>query len=507
MRCILILSNLSIKDKLYEFTQNTTNILKLTNIDIQKINELFIEMFNNSQFNELITIENPGMIILDSIEFDITDIFPMPLPKCIRLIVSYPVDYNTNGYLLRNKENWIDIYNNIINSMNETNVENIDNIGSTIDSLTVNNINIQLATINDIKIIELNVLNDTILQQIIEQKLLLYNKVLHPIQMSLLLANPGSKSLEWIHLACEELRVFGSFETITDYITNLPQTVIGLYKQNLYRNLLVASNYDDGTLAIFMKDALIFYIESQSGLCENELKELLCQSRRFPTYEDIGIPNAPMALTSDPNSSKTIRSNRMNQTQTIDNEIIPPNNAEMSIISLLIKPFLRSSMDYHNGSLLMTIISTEVTAMILEYFGLIDSKSENDYYNSYNQTKNILGIKICNNIDIKLANYFELISDVKRHIDEYPLQIINLKDIKRINRFIFNNNIRNAFEYCNWNLKRTLYNTIRCKEIINNYNKPLSELMCMNCALKPRGAKFPGRTIVNSCAVSLSLNY
>ena len=43
--------------------------------------------------------------------------------------------------------------------------------------------------------------------------------------MKLLMASPGASNPLWLSLACEELRVFGVFETITRHIKSLPATI------------------------------------------------------------------------------------------------------------------------------------------------------------------------------------------------------------------------------------------------------------------------------------------
>ena len=43
--------------------------------------------------------------------------------------------------------------------------------------------------------------------------------------MKLLMASPGASNPLWLSLACEELRVFGVFETITHQIKSLPATI------------------------------------------------------------------------------------------------------------------------------------------------------------------------------------------------------------------------------------------------------------------------------------------
>ena len=48
--------------------------------------------------------------------------------------------------------------------------------------------------------------------------------------MELLVGSSGASNPLWLSLACEELRVFGVFETITRHIKSLPTTIKELLK-------------------------------------------------------------------------------------------------------------------------------------------------------------------------------------------------------------------------------------------------------------------------------------
>ena len=48
--------------------------------------------------------------------------------------------------------------------------------------------------------------------------------------MKLLIDSPGASNPLWLSLSCDELRVFGVFETITRHIVNLPSTLKELLK-------------------------------------------------------------------------------------------------------------------------------------------------------------------------------------------------------------------------------------------------------------------------------------
>ena len=43
--------------------------------------------------------------------------------------------------------------------------------------------------------------------------------------MEILVGSPGASNPLWLSLACEELRVFGVFETITHHIKSFPATL------------------------------------------------------------------------------------------------------------------------------------------------------------------------------------------------------------------------------------------------------------------------------------------
>ncbi|XP_075931318.1 telomerase protein component 1-like isoform X4 [Petromyzon marinus] len=62
-----------------------------------------------------------------------------------------------------------------------------------------------------------------------------FNKRLDLAQMSSLTANPGARLPLWLALACEELRVFGSFEGLSHHVASLPADLPTLLAQILGR--------------------------------------------------------------------------------------------------------------------------------------------------------------------------------------------------------------------------------------------------------------------------------
>ncbi|CAM9118327.1 unnamed protein product, partial [Ectocarpus fasciculatus] len=62
-----------------------------------------------------------------------------------------------------------------------------------------------------------------------------FNKRLSSDQLQRILSNPGCSHLGWLSTACEEIRLFGAFETLTEHISQLPATMEGLVDVQLSR--------------------------------------------------------------------------------------------------------------------------------------------------------------------------------------------------------------------------------------------------------------------------------
>lgn len=71
------------------------------------------------------------------------------------------------------------------------------------------------------------------LQQIVNELLGRYNKLLDAEQMSSLLAKESSENPLWLSIACEELRVFGQFRELSDKINHLADGLLE-YDSHLY---------------------------------------------------------------------------------------------------------------------------------------------------------------------------------------------------------------------------------------------------------------------------------
>ena len=54
----------------------------------------------------------------------------------------------------------------------------------------------------------------------------MYNKRLDPEQLDTLISKVGSSNPLWLTLACEELRVHGTFENVIEKVEGLPNDLI-----------------------------------------------------------------------------------------------------------------------------------------------------------------------------------------------------------------------------------------------------------------------------------------
>ncbi|XP_070567851.1 TPR repeat-containing protein DDB_G0287407-like [Ptychodera flava] len=111
-------------------------------------------------------------------------------------------------------------------------------------------------------------LNTSTKIDIVQHYLGRYSKRLDPHQLALLTKSEGAQNALWLTLSCEELRVFGIFEKVTDRIKSLPEDLDGLLAEILDR---LVKEDDTGCVE---KTLCLLYC-SQNGLPETELQQLL----------------------------------------------------------------------------------------------------------------------------------------------------------------------------------------------------------------------------------------
>jgi hypothetical protein len=386
-------------------------------------------MFLNNEFATPLSSELPIVIIVDGFNIvqgakDLEEqlLLPLPLPAGLCVVLSSKDEQNYIQDLICNEEKYGD-----------------------------------LAKTSLIK--TLPPLDKDTRRAIIEIKLGMFNKRLHPTQMELILANPGTVILEWLYFACEELRVFGAFETITERIKTLPPDVLGLLHEQLARNLLTASSYRDGSTATMIKDTLLMLLACDNdGLSEKELMILLAHSRNLivPVEGEEQPTPEPLAY------------------------------SEWSIVNIFLSSLVRQ-IPKKDGTHILIIKTSEIRRVIIEYF------------QSDNQDPTLSWEKIMRGYSKRLADYFGTCTG-HRLMYSYPLQLIQIDDVARIKMFVNHP----EFERVTDSLRMRIISTIRCRNTFNSTGPGLqgkAERYCMGCAMKIAGNK----SRIQSCYVSLSI--
>lgn len=295
--------------------------------------------------------------------------------------------------------------------------------------------------------IVLRQLEADILGRIITKKFADYNKRLSAEQLNKILSNPGCKDLGWLSIACEEIRLFGAFETLTDHISELPPTIEGLVKKQLDRVVQTVGMIggDEGSIFLYsrIRDALLLVVASRYGLRETELRELLKE-------------NIEMVFTDT----------------TIDAGMITGRGemscAEWCVVYFWTKSFLRVAADkFGRGQTRLVCRNHTVKTVIKNYFeqAALCSPSMSTPGESYYRNK--------------LASNFKVCADYARHREEYPYQLICLNDRSAILEFVKSKH----FGFIDCIMKRQLIDKIRCKDMFMRANTS-PELMCLGCSMK-----------------------
>ncbi|XP_072019125.1 telomerase protein component 1-like [Amphiura filiformis] len=129
--------------------------------------------------------------------------------------------------------------------------------------------------IPEAKLVALSQLNEDAKRDIVKNYFGRFNKTLDPGQLKMLTEAEGANNPLWLSMACEELRVFGIFEKVTEYISGLPETLEGLLAAILARLIR-----EDESKVV---EKMLCYLEcSQQGLKETELQLILSDDMPTP---------------------------------------------------------------------------------------------------------------------------------------------------------------------------------------------------------------------------------
>ena len=126
----------------------------------------------------------------------------------------------------------------------------------------------QNAEKHDLPFVNVGELESDNCKKIVHNTLAEYRKTLNKKQMEMLLSKADAVKPLYLKVACEELRVFPSFELISSRIAKLPDTIAELFMQFLER---LEADHDPK----LVKDTLCLIESSMYGLLESELLELL----------------------------------------------------------------------------------------------------------------------------------------------------------------------------------------------------------------------------------------
>ncbi|XP_038079413.1 telomerase protein component 1-like isoform X2 [Patiria miniata] len=230
-------------------------------------------------------------------------------------------------------------------------------------------------------------------KEIVREILGRYNKRLDAEQMASLLGKDSSQNPLWLAIACEELRVYGDFRTITKKINSLSDGLLNLLGQVLTR----FEQENGGHLVV----ATLSLLEcSSNGLLETELLSILGDE------ENMSILTKKFFKTKDRGKEKT------------RGEPLPA--VKWSAVYRALRPFLRPFGDSGEGRLDFYHRSLS-KAVRQKYFGLKPGEEAGSD-------------KLSKWWHQKLAEFFEHEQNMDRKVEEYPYQLVKTHDQERLAR-------------------------------------------------------------------------
>lgn len=259
--------------------------------------------------------------------------------------------------------------------------------------------------------ITLNPISKDVLSEIIGKKFAAFNKRLSNEQLMLLLQNPGCQHLGWLSMACEEIRIFGAFETLTSHISALPPTIEGLVCLQLARVANTVNLIDRGEenlkLHRRIRDTLLLILNSRGGLRETELRELLT-NEHFSERRGAGADEADEGKGNEASLSINFLS-----------------YAEWSFVYFWTKSFLRITADKLGmGRTRFVPRSGVIKRVLKKYYDEEAHKLTNDPTPPESFYRR------------KLTNYFDHCGCKHRYREEYPFQLLELRDLDLLAIFL-----------------------------------------------------------------------
>ncbi|XP_072172518.1 telomerase protein component 1-like [Diadema setosum] len=231
-------------------------------------------------------------------------------------------------------------------------------------------------------------------KSIVTEMLGRYNKKLDEAQMATLLAKESSQNPLWLSVACEELRVYGHFEKLTDKINTLKDGLFDLLMQVFQR----FEEENGGKLLV----ATLCLLEcSVTGLLETELLSILGDEDNL-TMPSGEVSEAMKDLSTKEKSSREIGT-------------LPA--AKWAVVYRALKPFIRPFGDSGEGRLdfYHRAVSKAVRRM---YFSGADKDKCKQWWHT------------------KLAKFFMQTNSLERKIEELPSHLLQIGDQESLTKVL-----------------------------------------------------------------------
>ncbi|XP_033637129.1 telomerase protein component 1-like [Asterias rubens] len=280
-------------------------------------------------------------------------------------------------------------------------------------------------------------LDMTARQEIVTELLGTYNKRLDATQMKSLLAKESSQNPLWLAVACEELRVFGLFDRVTNKINSMADGLLELLDQ-------VFTRFEEENGGMLLSATLCLLETSATGLLEIELLKILGD-------EDNLIPQEKDSeLEKDKGGEKSSK------------DLGPLPAAKWAVVYRALKPFLRPFGESGEGR--------------LDFYHRALSKAVR---RKYFESANLLSDQMW--WHNKLAVYFNQSEHVDRKVEELPIHLLKLEDTVRLTNFLMDWNVFDRLyneEYSTLLLKywREGYGEGWQTMMANNYKESLEKL-------------------------------
>ena len=428
LRLCLELGNEDMYSRLSILLKGLSSIEDISGEDVEALVSF---MFKEEKFHRKISLSNPAVIFLDDadqLQGDVRCVafLQFPLPKCIKFVLSTSNQTFFETIQAHNLQ------------LDDQDSQKASVISTEQTCGNGNKIECQQSYPQHWQV--LSHLDKSIAASVIRHRLSHFQKTLDEEQLVAMLSNDGAVNFEWVEYACEEIRTFGAFETISQHIKNLPSSVPELLLLRLKNNETIACNLDGRTdYVALMHLSLRLLLICESGLEEEEIRMMLSKSA------------------DDHHSSQMAKLEY----------------SQWSAIYLLIRPFIFYSRFHGQSSRRIIIRSDAVRRTLIRKFSMM-------YLQEVCHGLQDRDVETYNNINL-LLQFFYGSPSRDRHVFDYPLLLLAIADKSRLYTYMSSE----YFELCSFTVKYRIKSLLRCQATIPLHpHKPHSLKICINCSMK-----------------------